>query len=118
MNSHPVVLREQGLDARQHHLHADKEPTRLGHRSKEMARKKMEFSQKQADRLIGLAEETRDPQLRAQLVIMSKAWIDQDANTRCGLNCLMFGGATAADHFLDDCGYPQAVPSYEYGNEN
>jgi hypothetical protein len=64
MNSHPVVLREQGLDARQHHLHADKEPTRLGHRSKEMARKKMEFSQKQADRLIGLAEETRDPQLR------------------------------------------------------
>ena len=48
----------------------------------EMSTKNTEFSQRQADRLMKLAEETRDPQLRAQLVIMSKAWIDQSAKTR------------------------------------
>jgi hypothetical protein len=82
MNFHPVALREQRFGARQQHLREERELTRLGDRSKEVATKKMEFLQKQADRLMRFAEATRDPQLRAQLVIMSRAWVDQGANTR------------------------------------
>jgi hypothetical protein len=49
---------------------------------RERVRRKAEFSRKQADRLMMLAEGADDPQLRAQLVIMSNAWIDQSASTR------------------------------------
>ena len=49
---------------------------------RQLARKRSEFSKRQADRLMKLAEQTRDPQLRVQLVIMSKGWIDRSARTR------------------------------------
>jgi hypothetical protein len=75
MNFHPVVLREQRLNARQHSKIV---PAGLS----ETATKEAEFRQRQADRLMRLADETRDPQLCAQLVIMSRAWIDQSARTR------------------------------------
>ena len=55
---------------------------RESERGWQLARKRAEFAQRQADRLMRLAEQTRDPQLRVQLVIMSKAWIDRSARTR------------------------------------
>jgi hypothetical protein len=75
----PLLVRaKERLDAPPQYLSDEKVSTRLS----EMTTKEAEFSQKQADWLMRLAGETRDPQLRAQLVIMSKAWIDQGANTR------------------------------------
>jgi hypothetical protein len=89
--AHPVVSR---LEARQQHSGDE------GDRLSEMSTKKTEFSQRQADRLMKLAEETRDPQLRPQLVIMSRAWIDQSAKKRdCGSNYLMLGAAIVASLF-------------------
>jgi len=76
MNSHPVVLREQRQEARRRHWKIV--PTGLS----EMSTKEAEFRQRQAERLMRLADETRDSQLCAQLLIMSKAWIDQSARTR------------------------------------
>jgi hypothetical protein len=82
MNFHPVVLREQRLDARRQHLKIV--PTGLS----EMTTKEAEFRRRQADRLMRLADETRDPQLCAQLVIMSTAWIEQSARARLRLKLL------------------------------
>jgi hypothetical protein len=76
MSSHPVSLREQRLKARQQHLKI----VWIG--LSEMPTKEAEFRQRQADWLMSLADETRDSQLRAKLIIMSKAWIDQSARTR------------------------------------
>jgi hypothetical protein len=78
MSSHPVSLREQRLNARQQHQHLKIVSTGLS----KMTTKEAEFRQRQADRLMSLADETRDFQLRAKLIIMSKAWIDQSARTR------------------------------------
>jgi len=75
MSSHPVRLRER-LNARQQHLKI------VGTDLSDTTTKEAEFRQRQADWLMRLADETRDPQLRAHLVIMSKAWIDQSARTR------------------------------------
>jgi hypothetical protein len=82
MNSHPVVSRAERLDARQQHSSDEKLSTRLSNRLSEMTRKEADFHQRQADRLMRLAEETGDPQLRAQLVIMAKRWVDDSAKTR------------------------------------
>jgi aspartate carbamoyltransferase catalytic subunit len=76
MDFHPVVLREQRLNARPRHLRIVL--TGLS----EMTTKEAEFRLRQADRLMRLSDETRDPQLCVQLVIMSKAWTDQSARTR------------------------------------
>src|SRR5262245_12859580 len=64
------------------HTGKDKNNLRESEREWQLARKRAEFSQRQADRLMKLAEQTRDPQLRAQLVVMSNGWIDRSARTR------------------------------------
>jgi hypothetical protein len=51
-------------------------------RVNELAKRKAEFSRKQADRLMMLAEGTDDPQLRVQLVILSNDWVDESGDAQ------------------------------------
>jgi hypothetical protein len=80
MNAHPTET-ERAWDTGAC-PHTVKYENHLRERVRELAKRKAEFSRKQADRLMILAGGTDDPQLRAQLVIMSNAWIDQSASTR------------------------------------
>ena len=88
MNINRTVSGAWPIGPRQHtgqHTGKGKNNLRKSERGWQLARKRAEFAQRQADRLMRLAEQTRDPQLRVQLVIMSKAWIDRSAKEQAAV---------------------------------